>query len=114
MSEYRPLTKSDWILMFVCIVGAVAGNRALTWATGLPFSDLAFAQTVTTLAIFTIDRAYTKLVMFLAVYAGLILFVENSIYGVAFSAFVFGATIHRVVNWRHYHQERKAKENMEK
>lgn len=114
MSDYRPLSASDWFLMLVFIFSAVAINRALMWATGLPFSDLAFSQTIAVLAIFTIDRAYTKLVMFLAVYAGLTLFIEDSIYGIVFSAFVFGAVLHRVVNWRRYHQVRKAKEYMEK
>lgn len=114
MSDYRPLSASDWILMLVFMFSAAIINRALVWATDLPFSELAVTQTIAVLAIFAIDRVYDKLVMFLAVYAGLALFVEDTIYALVFSAVVFGVTLHRVANWRHYHQVRKAKEYMEK
>ena len=114
MSDYRPLSASDWIWMLVFIFGAAVVNRVLTWATDLPFSDLAVTQTIAVLAIFAIDRVYDKLVMFLAVYAGLALFAEDTIYALVFSAVVFGVVLHRVANWRHYHQVRKAKEYMEK
>lgn len=114
MINHRPFSKSDWILMFVFIFGASIINRALIWATDLPLSDLAVTQTIAVLVIFTIDRVYTKLVVFLVVYAGLMLFFEDKVYGLVFSAFVFGAVLHRVVKWRHYHQVRKAKEYMEK
>lgn len=107
------MTKSDWILMFAAIFGASIINRVLTWATDLPFSDLAITQTIVVLIIFTIDRVYTKLVAFLAVYAGLMLFFEDKVSVLVFSAFVFGAVLDRVVKWRHYHQVRKAKEYME-
>jgi hypothetical protein len=62
--------------MFVFIFAAAIINRILTWTTDLPFSALAVTQTIAVLAIFTIDRVYTKLVAFLAVYAGLAVFVE--------------------------------------
>lgn len=114
MSNYRPLSKSDWILVIVFIFGAYFLNRALTWATELPFSDLAITQTLAVLVIFTIDRAYTKLVMFMATYTGLMWLVEDNVYGLVFSCFVFGVVLDRVIKWRHYHQVRKSKEYIEK
>ena len=108
MSNYRPPSKSDWILAIVFIFCAYFLNLVLTWATELPFSDLAIIQTLAVLVIFTIDRAYTKLVMFMATYAGFMWFVQDNVYGLVFSCFVFGVVLGRVIKWRHYHQVKKS------
>ena len=114
MINHRPFSKSDWIIVMAAIFAAPIINSVLMSLTGAPFSDFAITQMLLVLVIYTIDRVYIKLVMFLAVYVSLVMFVEDNTPALIFSSLVFGVALHRVVNWRHYHQVRKAKEYMEK
>lgn len=113
MNTFQPPSKSDWVIILISIVAADLINRVLMWATGLPFTAVAFSQMAAVVTIFMIDRVYVKAILFLAVFSGLFMFVEDTVYGIIFTSYTFGTVLFRVVVWRQFHRVRKAKEYME-
>lgn len=106
MSTYHRLTGSDWAVMFGAIFLASGINSVFGF-------EYALTQAIVTSLILYIDKEYTKVIAFLAVYNIAVFFAPDSIYAVIFAAFVFGVVLHRVAKWRHYHKVKKAKEFME-